>query len=273
MTWCQKWFYKMEGSFSLPEAMQWSGNVSQNWVKFIRGFRLYLTAVGYDGKAAKVKTSMLLHVLGEQGQTIHSTFKFEEGQEMHFETVVNAFESYCCPRKNITSERYRFFSRNQNDGERIDVFITDLKKLSKSCDFGELCDSLIRDKIIIGIKCVQLRQSLLREEELTLEKAIKMCITNETVRSQMTMFRSTNSTSFSLDAVQREPRGNQLPAPRVYRFCALRHDVRACPAWGRRCLKCGGRNHFARCCSAANHPQAQRADTIQTYNMQSVVTE
>ena len=48
-------------------------------------------------------------------------------------------------------------------------------KLSHDCEFGTLCDSLIRDVIIIGILDNRLRERLLREHDLTLENTIEHC--------------------------------------------------------------------------------------------------
>ena len=48
-----------------------------------------------------------------------------------------------------TYERYIFNLRNQHSDESIDEYVTELKHLSKSCNY--LCDSLLRDKLIMGI--------------------------------------------------------------------------------------------------------------------------
>ena len=44
-----------------------------------------------------------------------------------------------------------FNQRNQKDGERIDDFVSELKRLSVTCEFGGLRDSLIRDRIVGGV--------------------------------------------------------------------------------------------------------------------------
>ena len=52
-------------------------------------------------------------------------------------------------------------------------FVTEFKKLSQDCEFGELCNSLIRDVIIMGLLDNKLRERLLRELDLTLENVVK----------------------------------------------------------------------------------------------------
>ena len=77
--------------------------------------------------------------------------------------------------KNIMFSRYKFFNCCQREGEPFDDFVTNLKKLSQNCEFGNLCDSLTKDVIIIGILDNHVRECLLREHDLTLENTIKHC--------------------------------------------------------------------------------------------------
>lgn len=53
-----------------------------------------------------------------------------------------------------------FFTRNQEAGERFDKYLAELKILEKTCDFGRLLDSLIRDRIVCGIDSSSLRERL-----------------------------------------------------------------------------------------------------------------
>ena len=45
-----------------------------------------------------------------------------------------------------------FHTRVQSEGETIDSFTTDLRLNSQSCEFGSLQDSLIRDRVVVGIR-------------------------------------------------------------------------------------------------------------------------
>ena len=71
-----------------------------------------------------------------------------------FNTVVRKFTEFCVPRKNVIYERYVFHTRDrvQGEGETIDSFTTDLRLKSQSCEFGSLQDSLIRDRVVVGIR-------------------------------------------------------------------------------------------------------------------------
>lgn len=72
-------------------------------------------------------------------------------------------------------------------------YLTSLKNLAESCQYGELKDGLIRDAIIVGIKNAKLREVLLREDDLTLEKTCRICVSNEALQAQVKVFNMDNT--------------------------------------------------------------------------------
>ena len=57
--------------------------------------------------------------------------------------------------------------------------------MSASCEFGTLKESLIKDRIICGILDHELKNRLLREENLTLENCVKICKAAELAELQI----------------------------------------------------------------------------------------
>ena len=96
-----------------------------------------------------------------------------------------SFSDYCNPRKNITYERHKFNTRNQADGESIDQYVTELQTLAATCEFGDLKDSLICDRIVCGINSQAMKERLLREPDLSLSKATDMCRASEISKKQI----------------------------------------------------------------------------------------
>ena len=70
-------------------------------------------------------------------------------------------------------------------GENIDAYVTDLKNKASLCEFSTLKDSLIRDRIVCGIRSDEVRARLLRDPDLTLVKAIDACRAAETSQTQL----------------------------------------------------------------------------------------
>ena len=59
--------------------------------------------------------------IGERARDVYYTFTFDsEGDEMKLDKVLEKFDSYMSPKKNITYMRYRFFSNNQGDEQSTD---------------------------------------------------------------------------------------------------------------------------------------------------------
>ena len=67
------------------------------------------------------------------------------------ETVIEKFDAYCKPKRNVTYERFMFNSRKQQKNESIDEYIVTLKNLIINCEYQQLTDSLLKDAIVMGI--------------------------------------------------------------------------------------------------------------------------
>ena len=87
------------------------------------------------------------HVLFSGRFTFH-----DEAERNKIDKIKEAFDGNWLGEINVTYERYVYHQRIQQLGEAIEDVVADLRKLSKSCDFEHLEDSLIRDRIIISIR-------------------------------------------------------------------------------------------------------------------------
>lgn len=101
-------------------------------------------------------------------------FQFAEGDENKLSKVLEQFEQYCNPRKKVVLERHQFWQITQKDSETVDQFVTRLKNRVKSCEYSLLVDDIVREEFVFSIQDLQVKERLLREEKLTLEKAISM---------------------------------------------------------------------------------------------------
>ena len=87
-------------------------------------FEFYLTATEKDDKPDKTKTCILLSCIGRKGRDIYETFVFQPKvndtdpvPSMVLASVLEKFEGYCNPRKNITIFRHKFFTYGQTEGQ------------------------------------------------------------------------------------------------------------------------------------------------------------
>ena len=58
--------------------------------------------------------------------------------------------------------------------EKVDSFIMSLYRLAEHCNYRDLHDEMIRDRIVVGLRDSNLSERLQIDPELTLDKAITM---------------------------------------------------------------------------------------------------
>ena len=161
-------------------------------------------------KTEKEKYSFFLFSMGEAGREIFNTWVWpkvtnEDGQptgedDITIAALFKKFEDYCKPQRNLIVERHKFNTRKQNPSESIDQYVTELKTLAASCEYGELTDGLITSQLVAGIQSDKVRDRLLREgSELTLKKTIDICRSNEIAQRQMKLF----SGDLEIDAINK----------------------------------------------------------------------
>ena len=162
------------------------GNVSENLKKFKQKFTNHEIATGINTKESATRVATLLTVIGNDAVDVFNTLPGdEEGDDKKIDKIIEKLEEFCEPRKNISYERYKFFSRAQKSGETIDQYVTVLRKLSESCELSTLKNSLIKDRIVLGISDTKTRGRLLRISDLTLEKTIDMVRSAEATEIQL----------------------------------------------------------------------------------------
>ena len=101
----------------------------------------------------------------------------------------------------------------QEQAESIDTYITTLRALAETCDFGTLKDDIIRDRIVCGVRENGRRKKLIQESGLMLSKCVDICRANETTTAQLKDMAPSQSTEQEANAVnQREDYTVQISA-------------------------------------------------------------
>ena len=95
----------------------------------------------------------------------------------------------------------------QEPGETVDTFITALYSLAEHCDYKDLHDDLIRDRIVVGIRDARLSEKMQLDAKLTLATAIDTVRQSEAVKQQQSTLRS-NGPETPVNAVQKSKTGN-----------------------------------------------------------------
>ena len=250
-----------------PKEMDFTAsNISDSWNKFKKSFNIYANAIDLFNTTKNtdaVRIGVLLHCMGEQGHLIFENIAWDnDGDDKKYEEVVKKFDAEFNPVKSITYERFKFNSCMQTLGQTFEDYITELKKLSNSCEFGELRDSLLRDRVICGIRDNTLRERLLRQEKLDLPKTIQLCKAAEITAVHVTEINSSDpiANSVEVNELRRSPgiinsvEINELRrSPGIIdncKFCGESHSYGKayCPAANKHCERCNKVGHISRLC-------------------------
>jgi len=93
-----------------------------------------------------------LTCIGTEAYDVYRAMHFEsEEDRKNIDNIIPGFEAFCVGAVNVCSERYRFNKRTQDVGERLDVYLLELRRLAKSCNFAAMEESMLRDRIVVGI--------------------------------------------------------------------------------------------------------------------------
>ena len=107
--------------FRPQEPLVFEGILSEQWDHWRLQLELYLMATESAEKAQAIQTTIFLTCIGKQGLEIYNTFTFSnEEDKMKLKPVVERFEAYCKPRKNITLVRHNFLTPKQHHGVSFD---------------------------------------------------------------------------------------------------------------------------------------------------------
>ena len=195
--------------------------------------------------------------MGEEADEILSSFCLTEEDAKKYDTVKTKFESHFIKRQNVVFERAKFNQRVQEESESADAFITSLYCLAKKCNYGNLHDELICDRIVVGLRDTTVSLKLQTDAELTLEKAVTAARQTETVKLQQSIIRG-KPTSIQVDMVgevgkkplPKDRSGKPFTSSGRCMWCGRSpsHGFQQCPAKEAICYKCSRRGHFKAMC-------------------------
>ncbi|KAK3091628.1 hypothetical protein FSP39_021345 [Pinctada imbricata] len=179
----------------VPAPMNMKGDLKGNWTFFKSQWENYEIATELSEKDEKIRVATLLTIMGKDCYHIFENLSLQDDDRKKIKPVLDALEAHFSPKTNVIYERYIFNTAEQLPNENFDTYLCRLRELSKSCQFGAIVDEMLRDKIVIGTKDSAVRARMLREPELTLDKAVNMCRTSERTTSQLQKLQSGHQTT------------------------------------------------------------------------------
>lgn len=124
----------------------------------------------------------------------------------------------------------------------FEQFLRAPKKQAQFCNYRTTMDEMVRDQIVFGTDSPKLREKLLRDKSLTLDKAVALCEAAETSARDNSLWRKTDGELHVL----------ATSSSRSFKCsrCSRSHAARRCPGYGKTCYLCKVRNRFPSCCQS-----------------------
>ena len=183
------------GRVAQPDRLDLStdrGDVFRIWKERWEDF--YLLA-GIGAMDSKAQMAILRSCFTDETYRVVRNLPLDEDQRQDVTTVLQELESYAIGQVNEVLERKRFNSRVQGEGETFDDFLTCLRDLSRTCNFCPSCnESMIRDRIVIGLRSTETVQKLCAIPNLSLSAAISLCRSQEAAHRDTTEIRGPDTT-------------------------------------------------------------------------------
>ena len=87
-------------------------------------------------------------------------------KEKTFEQLVAALKQHFEPKPLVIAERFHFHRREQAEGESINEYMAELRRLTTHCKFGAFLDEALRDRLVCGLRNESIRKKLLTKADL-----------------------------------------------------------------------------------------------------------
>ena len=84
-----------------------------------------------------------------------------------FDELVSVMTRHHSPPTSEIMQRYRFLTRFRQQEESIAIYVSELRSLAQTCNFGALLDNMLRDCLVCGISNDAIQRGLLSESSLT----------------------------------------------------------------------------------------------------------
>ena len=116
------------------------GNVADNWKVWKQMWNNYIVIAQLAMQPPVYKVALFLHCIGTNALKIFNGFQFDSPDDRNdLDKIRQKFDEFTIGELNETFERYTFNSRNQQENEGIDAYVTALRTLAKTCNF---CDCM-----------------------------------------------------------------------------------------------------------------------------------
>ena len=203
-------------------------------------------------------------------------------------TIISNIKTLAVRQENVMVARVQLQQMRQDRDETVRAFAARLRGQAGVCNFSVKCasdtcqaitnysDIMVRDVLIRGLNDEEIRLDILGEsgQDLSLEDALRFIEAKESGKRSASRLIEGNPSSVSATSTykrQNKPRpdGNGS-SPTTCGYCGKsshgsgrQERMQKCPAYGKRCTKCGTAHHFANVCRKSSQANTAQPNALE----------
>ena len=221
--------------------VEWFDPATEDWSTYVERLEHYFIANDIATEAKRRST--LLTVAGPEVYSLACNLVApNKPGDKSYDDLVALIKNHYSPAPSIIVQRYKFHTRVRKQGESAANFVADLRSIAKYCEFGDVLDDMLRDRLVCGINEPKTQKRLLSEPKLTLKTAFELAQAIETASKDL------------LD-IQPSPVAGDVPVHQMlqaatslcYR-CGGQHSPTSCRFKDFQCHHCGKTGHLQKAC-------------------------
>ena len=133
-----------------------SRNKGEIWKLYKQQWKNYEIMAHLNRQTEEYRIALFLYSIGPQALETYNGFNLSHEDKLNLDGIITAFDRYTIGETKETLQYYLFKKREQQEGESIDQYVTELR-------------------IVLGIKDCGGRKRLLQQQQLTLQCCIDIC--------------------------------------------------------------------------------------------------
>ena len=232
----------------------------EDWVEYAERLENYFIANDIEDEAKR--RAILLNGVGASTYRLIKTLALPgRPKDLTVEEIVKRVKVHFNPKPSPIIKRFEFNTRCQKEGEKVATFVAALRKIAEHCEYGDVLNDMLRDRIVCGILNKRVQRRLLQEVDLTYAKALDIAQAAETADTDSKRLQDHKETSTKdvtdtqeerkpINRVHNPPKKSQQPAQQkseCYR-CGGKHPPARCKYKDFDCHFCKKKGHLASVC-------------------------
>ena len=217
---------------------------SDDFVEYSERFDNFLAANKITD--AGLKKSTFIACIGGPAYKLLRSLCQNDTKAKTYEELIKLLTDHLSPKPNDIATRFTFYKRDRNNGESVNEYVAELRRLSENCNFGDTLNTYLRDRFVCGLNSESVQQKLLTMKDLTLDTALETARTFEKAYKDARAIRGAEVGG--MNRLQAKQSGEGGSKKECFRCGSSYHLANKCGFKNSNCFNCGMKGHTKQKC-------------------------